>query len=293
MESNEWTTITTINNLPFIIMQRMHGGRVACGKDFIYLINTGNQLMVIRKDNFYWEIIEDVQISIAGPCVVINDKLNVIGGYWNDKHLVFDRDNERFEIAHDLQQQTGWRGIGKHTLVQMEDTSLYTFGGDNLKARGHNDIYYLNKEATEWALSEVKLPAKLRNLACTSVVKERFILLFAGEQDPEKGDYWPWEDNYEIYIFDIKQNELRKSRIRCPIKGRAKAMTFIEGNEKTVHGWLRETWKLFNIDDRQYPPHYLVKIMERYYVTEWIHLLYNKYNTMRHFKVRVKDILHY
>ena len=176
-------------------------------------------------------------------------------------------------------------------MIQTTDKTVFSFGGNDIKGRGRNDIYFLNDKGKQWTkLSDVKLPAKLRNLGITVVVKGKCILLFGGEQDTEKGDHHPWVDSNEIYIFDIKLSKLRKSKMNCPLKGRPKAMTFCKENELAVSGYLREQWKNNKLDSYKFPPQYLVKIMEHYYVTEWIHLIYNNFE-MKHFKIRVVDIL--
>ena len=60
-------------------------------------------------------------------------------------------------------------------------------------------------------------------------------------------------------------------------------------DELTVFAFVRDTWNARNICDRLYPPYYLVQLMAKYYLNEWVHLLPS--GCLTHVKIDVFDIL--
>ena len=89
----------------------------------------------------------------------------------------------------------------------------------------------------------------------------------------------------------MKEESFRKSKAKCPDTGLYQAFTINNKikDELCVNGFIRRTWKLSDIDDHLYPPQYLIKIINRYYMNEWIHLIGSYDDT--HSNISVFDIL--
>ena len=84
--------------------------------------------------------------------------------------------------------------------------------------------------------------------------------------------------------------------MQCPSKfGTWEAITV---NDKTrdelvVFGFVREGWKLSEIADHLYPPRYLIKMMNRYFLNEYVHLISigNHSSYGEHWRMGVFDII--
>ena len=127
---------------------------------------------------------------------------------------------------------------------------------------------------------KIKLPARMSSFGCTSILNEQYVVLFGGD---------PYYD--EIFIFSTKDEKFIKSNVKCPGKGGYRAFTINNKskNELSVHGFVRDTWKLSEISDHLYPPQYLIMIINKYYWNEWVHVI--EIYTGKHFKIDTLDIL--
>ena len=72
--------------------------------DTMYLLTKYGRMSVLKlKDNdeeILWEIKKTsaTDIVYAAQIIVINGKLHVIGGEWNNKHLVYNEAQNEFDI---------------------------------------------------------------------------------------------------------------------------------------------------------------------------------------------------
>ena len=113
-----------------------------------------------------------------------------------------------------------------------------------------------------------------------SVQNQQFVLLIGG--------YHALEFTNSIWIYSLKAETFKESKIKCPGDrgGKAFVINYPKNDELSVFGYIREQWNISGIDDCLYPPRYLIKIINRYYLNEWIHFI-NKDGA--HWKI---DVLH-
>ena len=78
--------------------------------------------------------------------------------------------------------------------------------------------------------------------------------------------------------------------MKCPKTYKLKVFTMNnkDKDKMTMFAFVRDTWKRMSINDSLYPPHYLIKLMSRYYLNEFVHLFDRE---GKHWKVDVFDII--
>ena len=114
----------------------------------------------------------------------------------------------------------------------------------------------------------MKLPFKSDLVGCVSVLNDQFVLLccskvvcaLRGRVDIITDDIW---------IYNVKTATFRKSSIRFPPRMNTDLETScqvftVDNSDKdqmTVFGYVRREWKKAQIDQKLFPPEYLVRIM--------------------------------
>ena len=108
-------------------------------------------------------------------------------------------------------------------------------------------------ENHNWQLLDTKMPKGLGVFGCTIAVNDKYVLIFGGWQ----GCSFYTDD---IWVYSVKNKTFRKSSINCPEKGRYQAFTVNDKqkDETAVFGFIRNEWKLLEIPDHLFPPHYLM-----------------------------------
>eukprot|EP01084_Bolivina_argentea_P031173 57705_1 len=105
-------------------------------------------------------------------------------------------------------------------------------------------------------------------ISCTMAINNKYVLLFGG------WDYHNGVNCDDIYIYSLKHKTLKLAKMKCPSKGKFYAITInnIIKDEKLTFGYVRNQWKICNMN-HYFPPYYLLKLIHSYYLNEFVYLL--------------------
>ena len=251
----------------------------------IYLINLARKIATLRLNdnkNERWEIINAPSIGPGAQACMITNKYHIIGGWSNNKHITYTEGTQKFNIMHDFDRMKGFK-MSYHQLVRLKN-ELLLFGGLDMSDTALRTVYEYSITNNVWNKLDTKVPSLLSLFGGTAIFRDQFIILFGGEK---KGV--PIND---IWIYCVKNQSFKKSNIKCPFKGQCQAFTYNDDrkDELTIFGYFRAKWSKCGMANHLFPPTYLIKIVNKYYLNQWIHLLFIKWNNF-HWKIDIYDIL--
>ena len=172
--------------------------------------------------------------------------------------------------------------IAYHRLIQLRD-KLLLFGGTTMNSHDIAEIVQYDIKSNKWSKLDRSMPVKLGLFAATAVLNGQYVITFGGYSQCDETD--------DIWIYSVQDKEFRKSKIRSAITGNCQAFTINnkDKDEKAVFGYIRAEWNESEISDNLFPPRYLIRIINRYYMNEWVHLWSTNYQ--QHCRINVFDIL--
>eukprot|EP01084_Bolivina_argentea_P288775 495696_1 len=231
-----------------------------------------------------WQFYDIPYFGSYVGCTILNNKFNIIGGRKNNKHLIWN-DNTMQQIYEFNEYKTGYYLSQDICNIQSKNM-LLLFGGtdqNNLKKLGV--VYKYNILKQEWNKLSVKMPKPYRvNFGVTSVMNDRYILLFGGWLETSTA-------TDVILIYCVSTQTFSESKIRCPEKGIFKAITmnYSKNDELTVFGYVRQQWNLYEMSVDMFPPFYLVKLIQCWYWTGKTYLI--EINSGKHWKIDTLELL--
>lgn len=93
----------------------------------------------------------------------------------------------------------------------------------------------------------------------------------------------------EIWVFSRKDKVFTKSKIKGPEKNRGKALAVNDPKHDESPVFVKSQWSKCGIYDQKFPPRHLIKIMQKYYLNEQIHLIDRSHG--KHWKIDVFAII--
>eukprot|EP01084_Bolivina_argentea_P196832 337397_1 len=172
-------------------------------------------------------------------------------------HAMGNSDNKTFEKVTTMD-------VRASGLIYVKNPKhILAFGGfrDLTNAvNGWTNTTYLNSilkydfKTNQWNTMNVLLPTPICSVCCTLAINNKYVLLFGGYS----------QQHYDtIYIYSIKNNTIKTSKIRCPTKSLFAAVTVNDSirDEYVVFGFIRDTWKSKEFMDYCFPPYYLQKLI--------------------------------
>ena len=288
-EFGTWNRCNTLNNLPEQFITSCYCTAVVDSKqNKIYLVNEQGSLAILEmKDTLRtkWKILQNVAATGNGPqAAMINNELHVIGGDQNPYHLRFNAETESFTKLHNVSSILQFnlnQGIYYHRIVLVRN-KLVTLGGFDGNHKLKN-IHQYDVNRNGWKTLTPKLSA-LDSFGCVTVINGKFIVILSGTN-------WRGSESDRIKIYCVDTGKIIKSRIEAPCTSDCVAFSVNdeETDELTVVGYVRKQWKLSEIDDHLFPPEYLLRIIHRYYLQEYIHLF--KILNGQHFRINVCGLI--
>ena len=126
-------------------------------------------------------------------------------------------------------------------------------------------IYEYDTSNDIWTNLKVKMPEKLSFFGCTSILYNKYVVLFGGRYKKKKDSIW---------IYSVCDRTFKESKLLCPRKGCFRAFTISDRkrDEMVTFGFVRIKWKECGINDHLFPPQYLIRIIHYYFLNEHIHL---------------------
>eukprot|EP01084_Bolivina_argentea_P254942 428706_1 len=172
-------------------------------------------------------------IGLSPVLFVIDRKLHIFGGSTNYHHLILDCNSILKNLTFVENFRLGNRGRvqGPGGIYVRSQNMLLMLGGlgrkkDTEQCHIYNTIWKYSLITNKWKLFPVKLPLKMIMFGCVLSLNERYIITLCGivgSDDKEIDD---------IFVIDLYEKNVKKSKIKCPFKGRSIAVVMHNKHEK-------------------------------------------------------------
>ena len=230
----------------------------------------------------------------GSSAILIEDQLHIIGGWVNKSHLRWNNETKQFDVLH-----KNVMDIKRGIFINV--STLLKVGNRVLSFGGYHDRQFLDcmmeydiiKNA--WKRLKITMPRTMTSFGCVSVMNEKYILLFGGEDGVYNYNHKKFDD---VYIYSVGDRTFTKSGIKCPKAGaefNAVTVNDKEKEELAVYGYIRYQWRTSQINEQLFPPRYLIQIMRRYYHVEYVHLFHSEVGVLDRdntdWKIDIFDVL--
>eukprot|EP01083_Nonionella_stella_P104943 301389_1 len=159
-----------------------------------------------------------------------------------------------------------------------------------------NTIYSYSFSDNNWKKTDVILPKGLANFGCVLSNDQQCIIILGGSCNGEslygRGELSKHSKTSNIYVWSLKNNTIKKSKIQCPVPAcyEARITPVNIKAEVLICGYLRQC---FREDDVNHSPMDVINMVQHMYVSEEIHLFesYNVKNNSGHWVIDVHLII--
>ena len=164
----------------------------------------------------------------------------------------------------------------------------YNGGYDTANSRLLQCIYSYCTVSGKRTKLTLELMIGMANMACFATKDERYIILMGGY----------WNHNMfgsfmhdRIYVIDLQCMQVRECNVRCPRNARFYGLVMSNELKENlaVFGFVRKCWNECEMGMDLYPPRYIIKLIQLWFVDEFVHLF--EKTTENHWKISVDDIL--
>ena len=270
------------------------------GQIVLFEINkTTHQCMLklLRNDSTAKHI---KRATTRGSAILIPEQqqIQIIGGNGGTEgaeyHIIYNIHQQIITKKHELTLKLklikrNWIGISQCGLVRIKNNKILLIGGRNAGGIPRKSIHLYDMNKNEWDQFPFNiLPFKNNNCcfngSCVSIFDGSIVLIFNGV-------------NKSIYIYDCIAQRFYKSEIECPIEQEYNYKIFIINNDiqellLMVWGYIRNSWNTLKLANQyHFLAPYLIKIIYKYSIDEWIHLFINYTDRKEHYQMNVMDII--
>ena len=222
--------------------------------------------------------------------LMINDQINVIGGYDETKHDIWKFDkNEAWPIKEIFNFTEFSDGLQGHRLIHIKSNGIVLlFGGENYH-NIYDSLYQYSVSHKVWNKLNISMPKPLSHFGIVSTRCERYVIILGGIVDVLNYDV---DDSDDIFIYDTKNNSFSKSNVLCPKKAAYHAIIIndMDHDEVLTFGYIRDCYKKDSFADLQVLPPHLIRFILNWVCYEYIHLIENQ-GIPDHSKINVDHIL--
>lgn len=277
---NEWAYISSLDKI--IPQNKCYTSLIDSPKNILYLIHR-NKINTIHLDDAEikcYDFPKGVSLT-PSKIAFTNEHIFIIGQFphhiwkWNFETKLLTQ----IKIT---QYKQNIEGFG---MISHNNNKLIFFGGYNkFELSDDINVYHINNN--KWTSAPCKLPHKRAELATTMVMKDTIILLFGG-----RNDFWQTCDN--IYIYSIKHQTIRESQIKMPTNAICECVTINDGEHTEsvlTFGFVRNEWNKCNMYNHMFPPNYIIKLIQSYYIGEEYVILFTSHNK-KQYKINALDII--
>ena len=227
---------------------------------------------------------------------MINDEFHIFQSYGGSthntqSHIKYHKAAKSPTIVKDDTMEVKDQNIRKFGIVRLKNANkMMVFGGYDESGNATDQVCEYDAMDRKWRKLGVTLPGPLYNMGCATAVNDQYVLIFGGKK-PGTGFFnaYASAQTDDILIYSVRHQFFRKSSTKCPTKFKCQAIAVNDKmrDETCVFGFVRDTWQLKEIDDAIYPPRYLIKLIHKFYLNEYIHL----FSGWDHWRMDVFDIL--
>eukprot|EP01083_Nonionella_stella_P013682 38491_1 len=116
---------------------------------------------------------------------------------------------------------------GYQLVYVPERNVLYVIGGmwDNFAGTHKNAIWIYSLDDKRWMENDVSLSMGLSDFGCVLTNDQQYVIIMGGSYDVQEIDYHEAEhgETDNIYVWDLKHNTIKKSKIKCAVPAMYKA----------------------------------------------------------------------
>jgi len=142
-------------------------------------------------------------LHVENQVHIITSSLNMNG--WTSKHIVYDEVLKQIRLIHVFSEN---KCLDSHKLVHIASKNMFLLIG-----RLHSDhIYKYSLNTKKWSKWNLKIPQQLTRFTLLTTRYNQFVLVLGGWN----GCASSMDD---IFFFDLTRKTVRRSKIKCPIKG--------------------------------------------------------------------------
>eukprot|EP01084_Bolivina_argentea_P028937 53751_1 len=199
---------------------------------------------------------------------MMNCNIHILGGSGNNWHLLW---NSKIKMLKKISMNydglaSGFYFENFEAVGLWKREMLLKFGceryGDCTDNIWKYDIY-----KCVWQTLKVKLPFKMHSFSCVVTGDERYVIIFGGVREGDK-----YID--DIFVLDVNDMSLKRSDVKCPVKGKVKVLLMDYGEEyKLLLSWLIRESVYEKVDDVKCPVKGKVKVLLMDYGEEYKLLL--------------------
>ena len=274
--------------------------------EFIYgdsaVYHSQSKMIYISCHNhkiFKYDVSKMKSISITDTRVIdynsrlllIDNKLHNIGGerghwIWNiQTDKISEKGKQVKKIVNDHQHALWRQNLYDPAVIYLKSQQcILLFGGRGSYWR--RSVHRFSISDNTWNKLDCKLPRSMNSCGIVKTRNERFIILFGGNISNVK-------NSDDIYIYDVRNNEVVKSEIKAPMSGcfRASVTDYPERDNKLCFGFVRDAYNDEDFIDLQKLPLYLMDFISKWYQHQEIYLL--EISAGGHWRINLDEILHH
>ena len=217
-------------------------------------------------------------VVIEEQAINVQDEIHFIGGWKSNRHIKFDKNNEKFQEIHKFHSY--WKMYGTLIVYIESKGVLLAFGGYTGNAQVIGIMEYCLKTKKWRSIENIKYPYYNGHALLT--MNERHVIL-APTFDQNNGD-----ENVDglLLILDILDDggyELRESAVSSPCDATSADDMILMGiaDEKRIQlltfGFVK---KLLKDEDVTIPSDDIINLIAKFYDAEMLHVV--KWNAEKH-----------
>ena len=284
-DANRWNCYKIVNlaALPSTFFYDASISTAIDSQQRMYLCTSDGHLATLQIDSpspLKLHIVDTGRDLLGTRAIMIKNELHIIGGdcdHGRDyKHLKLNTRTGIASFDAVCDQDLGWP-----QLIKIKD-KLFSFGGHRGSEGYLDEIHEYDIQSKKWMKTMYIMPREMIVDGISCVLNQQFILLFGG--------YDGITNIRKIWLYSMKHKVFKESKVECPGNRGGQVFTINDPkqDELAVFGYIRSQWSKCQIYAHLFPPRYLIKIMSKYYMNEWIYLIEDK---GQYWKIDVFDII--
>ena len=262
--NNKWTKIF---DYPKDFASLAHKAAIDIKNNIIYICNIDKLLEINLTTNNMKILSNQINLDEFPGVFFANDCIHVIGGESNNKHYIFNRSCNKFDLIHDFDSDN--LTICQRSFYFAKNKSIINTVFDD-----KNKTSIIEFKNNKWNLMDFKIQNE-QHLTGSEIIATTNgnYLIFIDGTNLEKN-----EMDHFIYIYDVKAKDLIKSDVKMPenISGTAATSAITRNNDKEnllTFGFVNQCFNTKNYENMQQLPFYLIKLIEKWVCFETMHVI--------------------
>ena len=249
-------------------------------ENILYILNQQGAVAILKLNQQMKPLEWDIKIKLSKSSrirtlnsIVVDNTIHIIN--MNDdniEHIVYNCKNNNFVVLNNnLKHILNATQIEGAQLISASNNAILMIGGFQITE--FHEYNFINEK---WLKLKIKIPHPMYNFGCTTIINNQYIAIFGGCKKRED-DHLNWYYTNEIWIYSVYDKTFKKSNVKCPKQDEYKAFTVNnkKRDEIITFGFIRDQWRQCSLNIQLLPPNYLIRLINSYYLNEWIHLFTN------------------